>query len=95
VTALGAGLLIRDSITTTQFLYDRLNPVQELNGTGVTANLLTGLNIDEYFRRTASSTTSTFRADGLGSTIGLRVPQQGAVPGCISRHRAPGTKGSA
>jgi RHS repeat-associated protein len=58
--------------TTTQFLYDRHNPVQELNGTGgVTANLLTGLNIDEYFTRTASGSTSTLLADALGSTIGL------------------------
>jgi hypothetical protein len=58
--------------TTTQFLYDRLNPVQELNGTGgVTANLLTGLRIDEYFTRTASGSTSTLLADALGSTIGL------------------------
>jgi hypothetical protein len=38
--------------TTTQFLYDGLNPVQELNGSnGVVANLLTGLRIDEYFAR--------------------------------------------
>jgi len=45
--------------TTTQFLYDRLNPVQELSAgnppTGVTANLLTGLGIDEYFSRSDSS----------------------------------------
>jgi RHS repeat-associated protein len=60
--------------TTTQFLYDRLNPVQELNGAtppAATANLLTGLNIDEYFTRTASGTTSTLLADALGATIGL------------------------
>src|SRR6266851_4781401 len=60
--------------TTTQFLYDGLNPVQELNGSnGVVANLLTGLRIDEYFTRTDISTgvTSTLLADALGSTIGL------------------------
>ena len=57
--------------TTTQFLYDRLNPVQELNaGNQVTANLLTGLRVDEYFTRTDTA-TSTFLADALGSTIGL------------------------
>jgi hypothetical protein len=34
--------------TVTQFMYDRFNPVQELNSSGgVTANLLTGLGIDE------------------------------------------------
>jgi RHS repeat-associated protein len=60
--------------TTTQFLYDRLNPVQEFNGANppaATANLLTGLGIDEYFARTASGTTSTLLTDALGSTIGL------------------------
>ena len=38
--------------TTTNFLYDGLNPVQEKNGRAVTANLLTGLGIDEFFTRT-------------------------------------------
>jgi RHS repeat-associated protein len=57
--------------TTTQFLYDGLNPVQELNSSnGVVANLLTGLKIDEYFARTDTA-TSTFLADALGSTVGL------------------------
>jgi RHS repeat-associated protein len=58
----------------TQFLYDGRNPVQELDGgnpPSVTANLLTGLNIDEYFTRIVGSTTSTLLADALGSTIGL------------------------
>jgi hypothetical protein len=40
--------------TTTNFLYDVLNPVQEKNGGTVTANLLTGLSIDELFTRTDS-----------------------------------------
>jgi len=57
--------------TTTQFLYDGLNPVQELNSTGgVVANMLTGLRVDEYFTRTDTA-TSTFLADALGSTVGL------------------------
>ncbi len=56
---------------TTQFLYDARNPVQELNSSnGVVANLLMGLNIDEYFTRTDTA-TSTFLSDALGSTIGL------------------------
>jgi RHS repeat-associated protein len=56
----------------TQFLYDGLNPVQELNGTpSVTANLLTGLSIDEYLTRADSSGTVSFLPDALGSTIGL------------------------
>jgi YD repeat-containing protein len=41
--------------TTKRFLYDGLNPVQELNNSNcVVANLMTGLGIDEYFSRTAS-----------------------------------------
>ncbi|MGB8414050.1 MAG: RHS repeat-associated core domain-containing protein [Candidatus Binatus sp.] len=57
--------------TTTELLYDRLNPVQELNsGNGVVANLLTGLSVDEYFTRTDTA-TSTFLSDALGSTIGM------------------------
>jgi hypothetical protein len=37
--------------TTTNFPYDGLNPVQEKNCATVTANLLTGLGIDEFFTR--------------------------------------------
>lgn len=60
--------------TVTQFLYDGLNPVQELDGAStpdVTANLLTGLGIDEYFTRTDSSGAMSFLTDALGSTIAL------------------------
>ncbi|MBF6570953.1 MAG: RHS repeat-associated core domain-containing protein [Candidatus Binataceae bacterium] len=60
--------------TTTQFLYDGLNPVQELDGANppnVTANLLTGLGIDERFTRTDASGAMSFLTDALGSTIGL------------------------
>jgi RHS repeat-associated protein len=68
--------------TTTQFVYDGSNPVQELNGSkhpSVTANLLTGLATDEYFTRTASSTTSTFLSAALGSTIGLVTANNGPI----------------
>ncbi len=57
--------------TTTQFLYDRLNPVQELSGGSATANLLTGLGIDEYFTRTDSVGAGHFLADALGSSVAL------------------------
>ncbi len=61
--------------TARQYLYDGLNPVQELTGAtppGVTANLLTGLRIDEYFTRTDSTgIVSTLLRDALGSTVGL------------------------
>ncbi|MBF6568526.1 MAG: RHS repeat-associated core domain-containing protein [Candidatus Binataceae bacterium] len=58
----------------TQFVYDGLNPVQELDGANppnVTANLLTGLGIDERFTRTDASGAMSFLTDALGSTIGL------------------------
>lgn len=54
----------------TNFLYDGGNPVQELNGSTVTANLLTG-GLDEYFTRTDASGTSNFLTDALGSTVEL------------------------
>ena len=54
----------------TGFLYDGSNPVQELSGTTVTANLLTG-GLDEYFTRTDTSGARHFLTDALGSTLGL------------------------
>jgi RHS repeat-associated protein len=59
---------------TTQFFYDGLNPVQELDGAtpaNVTANLLAGLNIDERFTRTDSNGTLNFLTETLGSTVAL------------------------
>jgi YD repeat-containing protein len=58
----------------TQFPYDGLNPVQELDGSNPpnpTANLLTGLDIDEYFSRTDTRGAASFPTDALGSTIAL------------------------
>jgi hypothetical protein len=74
----------------TQFIYDRLNPVQELNNSnGVSANLLIGLNIDEFFTRTASSTTSTLTGD-CSRTIAPNRAAACAIPivnaaGCTTR----------
>jgi RHS repeat-associated protein len=61
-------------VNTTQFVYDGLNPVQELDGANpanVTANLLTGLSIDEYFARADSNGAMNFLTDALGSTLAL------------------------
>jgi hypothetical protein len=52
-------------------IYDGANPVQELSGSTVTANLLTGLGVDERFTRTDSSATANFLTDALGSTLAL------------------------
>jgi RHS repeat-associated protein len=57
--------------TTTNFLYDGLNPIQEKNGGTVTANLLTGLGIDEFFTRTDSVGVRALLPDALGSTAAL------------------------
>ncbi|HEV2199899.1 MAG TPA: RHS repeat-associated core domain-containing protein, partial [Bryobacteraceae bacterium] len=52
------------------FVYDGLNPVQEIVGGSVRASLVTG-GLDEYFARTDSSGTSSFLTDALGSTVAL------------------------
>src|SRR5438034_808166 len=57
--------------TTTNFLYDGFNLVQELSGSTPTANLLTGWGIDEAFTRTDAGGTSSFLVDALGSTLEL------------------------
>jgi RHS repeat-associated protein len=59
--------------TTTKFLYDGANVVQEQNSTNTaTANLLTGLGIDQTFSRSiVGGATSSLLTDALGSTIAL------------------------
>lgn len=52
-------------------MYDELNPVQEKNGGTVTANLLTGLGIDEFFTRTDGVGSRALLPDALGSTVAL------------------------
>ena len=56
---------------TTQFLYDRLNLIQELASGTPTANVLAGLGIDEYFTRTDAVGGRTYLTDALGSTVAL------------------------
>ena len=55
---------------TTSFLYDGLNPVQELSGSTVTANTLAG-GLDEFFTRTDSAGARSLLPDLLGSTLAL------------------------
>jgi RHS repeat-associated protein len=52
------------------FLYDGVNPAQELSGNTVIANLLSG-GIDEIFNRTDSAGVFTPLKDAMGSTIAL------------------------
>ncbi len=55
--------------TTTNFVYDGVNPVQEF-GTNPTASLLTG-GVDERFQRTSATETDNYLTDALGSTVAL------------------------
>jgi RHS repeat-associated protein len=56
---------------TTAFLYDGLNPVQERVGGSASANLLTGLTLDEYFTRADATAARQYLTDAVGSTIAL------------------------
>lgn len=60
--------------TTTDFLHDGVNPVQELSGASPLANILTGLGVDEYLTRTDSAGSRHFLTDALGSTVALTDP---------------------
>jgi RHS repeat-associated protein len=57
----------------TEFLYDRLNPVQETSGATILANILPGLGIDEFLTRTdvVAGVTSSFLTDALGSPVAV------------------------
>jgi len=56
--------------TTTNYLYDGANIVQELSGGLATANLLSG-GVDEVFTRTDAGGARNFLADALGSVLAL------------------------
>jgi RHS repeat-associated protein len=55
-----------------QYLYDGINPIQE-SSTVVSANILAGLTVDEFFTRTdvQSATISHVLPDALGSAVAL------------------------
>ena len=56
--------------TSSSFLYDGTNLVQQLSGTTPTANYLTG-GLDQTFQVSNSAGTSSLLTDNLGSTIAL------------------------
>jgi RHS repeat-associated protein len=56
--------------TTTTFLYDKINAVQEVIGGSNTANSLMG-RTDEVFQRTDSAGSRNFLLDALGSAVAL------------------------
>ncbi len=57
----------------------------------MTANLLTGLGIDEYFTRSDARGTMAFLADALGSTVGL-VNSAGARCWSVRRRASVGER---
>jgi RHS repeat-associated protein len=57
-------------VTSTNFLYDGPNPIQEISGGSPTANLIEG-GIDGYFVRADANGTSSILTDGSGSTLAL------------------------
>ncbi len=63
--------------TTTNFLYDGLNPVQEQAGSTL-RNLLTGLGVDEFLTRDDGAGARGFLGDALGSTLAL-VNESGVI----------------
>ena len=65
--------------TTTGFLYDGLNTVQELTSGSPSANILSGLGVDEWLTRTDAAGTRHLLSDALGSTVAL-TDSAGAVP---------------
>jgi RHS repeat-associated protein len=71
----GVGRRVRKTVdgTTTKYLYDGPNVVQEQDSSNVaTANLLTGLGIDQVFsRQVVGGPTLSLLTDALGSTIAL------------------------
>jgi RHS repeat-associated protein len=54
----------------TEFLYDGLQPIQELSAGSPVANMFSG-GLDQVFSRSDSTGTSYFITDFLGSTVGL------------------------
>lgn len=57
--------------TTTQYVYDGLDIIQEKQGGTVTANYIRTLNIDEPLTRIKGSTVRHYVLDALGSVIAL------------------------
>lgn len=64
--------------TTTNYLYDRDNIVQELSSGSVVSNWLTG-GTDEIFTGSDSTGTANFLTDALGSTVALTNSSGGSI----------------
>jgi RHS repeat-associated protein len=75
----GLGRRVQSTVkgSSTQYLYDGANVVQELSGGAASASILSG-GTDEYFSRNDSGGTRSFLTDRLGSTVAM-ADASGAV----------------
>jgi RHS repeat-associated protein len=64
--------------STTAFLHDGWQVIQELAGGIPTANLLTGLRMDEIFRRSTTTSSSDYLVNALGTVVAL-TDSSGAI----------------
>ena len=55
----------------TDYVYDGMNPVQELGAAGPSAQVLTSLGVSEYNRRTDAAGPKDLLTDALGSGLAL------------------------
>jgi RHS repeat-associated protein len=62
--------------TSTNFLYDGQNVVQDLSGNTPQTNYLLGLGLDQRYSRTDSTGTQSYLTDALGSTLALANSDQ-------------------
>jgi RHS repeat-associated protein len=69
--ALGRRVQVAQAGVSTNYVYDRLNGVEEQNGSGQVIGDMLGGALDDWFTRTDSSGTNTMLRDGTNSTAGL------------------------
>jgi len=79
--------------TTTSFLYDGLNAIQEATGSDVT-NVLTALGVDESLMRTDAGASQGLLSDGLGSTLALAATGEVVTEYTYEPFGATGTTGA-
>ena len=83
---------------TTKYLHDGHNPIQEKQGGAVTANLLAGPSLDEWYARTAGGQTTSYLGDALGSTLRLTDASQAILASYVyepyGKATVSGTPGS-
>src|SRR5258708_11977404 len=60
--------------TTTSYLYDGRNVIEDLSGTTSTTTYLLGLGLNERYARTDPTGTQSYLTDVLGPVTGLPTP---------------------